>query len=140
MWSGHVGVQHQAPAFCSSLRSLCIVDVQCSNNHAVVVADTGCVYYLALNEAFSSGASHIGSVVAQYTQVEAVLGLNIKRAWLLPLGQCLPYSCNCCIVLLTDVGELYICAAPPNQQRWVQQLRAELITGLESKKYPPLHF
>ena len=130
-----MGLQPQPPTFYTSLRSQQVVDVHCSNNHSVAVTDAGFVCFFSLSEAFGASGGHISSAAAQYTQLEAVLGLHVKKSWILPLAQCFPYHCSCCVVSLvisaTGSHELYVCAAPSNQQRWMQHLGAVSISGLD---------
>lgn len=124
-------------ALLTSLRSEKIIDVHCCFNHAVVVTGTGAVRSFELNEAHGrSSDSHISSVAAQPKTIDALSGMGVQRAWILPLSTCHPgHYCSCSIVGLTEGGELYICPAPFNQQRWAQLMGpgAVLIKGLEGE-------
>ncbi len=85
-----------------------------------------------LSEAYGTRRGHISCASAQPVLLEPLQGLNIRRAWILPIGQCHPYHCKCCVIGLTCEGALYSCPFPSNQQRWVHN-GAVLIKGLEGK-------
>lgn len=116
--------------FCSQR----IIDVHCFCDHAVVVTESGSVHCFVLSEVFAGQNSHISRAAAQHRPVESLLPFNIQRVWILPVDQCSPFNCNCCIVGLTDKGALYVCPAPSNQSRWMHHMGAVLIKGLDGKK------
>ena len=131
IWGVQSGGPQQAMLF-SNFCSQRIVDVHCCFDHAAVVTEAGSVHCFLLSEAFASQNSHISrAAAAQHNPVESMLPYNIQRIWLLPVDHCNPFSCNCCIVGLTDKGILYVCPAPSNQQRWMHHVGAILIKGLD---------
>ena len=131
IWGVQSGGPQQAMLF-SNFCSQRIVDVHCCFDHAAVVTEAGSVHCFLLSEAFGSQNSHISrAAAAQHNPVESMLPYNIQRVWLLPVDHCNPFSCNCCIVGLTDKGILYVCPAPSNQQRWMHHVGAILIKGLD---------
>lgn len=136
IWGVQPGGQLQQAMLFGNICSQRIVDVHCCSDHAVVVTEAGSVHCFHLSEAFGSQNSHISRAAAtQQSPVEALLQYNIQRVWLLPLDQCNPFNCNCCIVGLTDKGVLYVCPAPFNQQRWMHHMGAMSIKGLEGDKW-----
>lgn len=135
IWGVQPGGQLQQAMLFGNICSQRIVDVHCCSDHAVVVTEAGSVHCFHLSEAFGSQNSHISRAAAtQQSPVEALLQYNIQRVWLLPLDQCNPFNCNCCIVGLTDKGVLYVCPAPFNQQRWMHHMGAMSIKGLEGRR------
>lgn len=110
-----------------------IVDVHCFYNHGVLVTETGATEHFMLSEAFGSSNSHISIAASQPCPIQPLVGMNVQRAWILPIERCYPYHCNCCIVALTTEGDLCVCSAPSNQQRWMQRMGAVFFKGLEGK-------
>ena len=103
IWSSLVDCSLHKAIYNSNLRSERIVDLHCVFNHAVAVSEKGDVYFFMLSEAFESHGGHI-STAAQRGPIESLMGLNIQKAHLLPMGRCDQYCCKCCIVALTDMG------------------------------------
>lgn len=146
VWSAQPGASLQPAVLYPNFSSQKVVDVYCCSDHAVVVTETGSVQCFVLSEAFGSRNSHIARAAAQHNVVQALQSHTIHKVWLLAVDRCNPFSCNCCIVALTDKGALYVCPAPSNQQRWMHHLGAVLIKGLDGINfndfisiYPFLH-
>ena len=93
----------------------------------MAVTESGRVYSFLLSEAYNSHGGHI-STSSQHGPIESLIDLNIQRARILPMGRC--DQCKCCIVAITDNGELYICSTPSNQERWMQHQGGLFVKGL----------
>ena len=134
IWSVQSNCHSQSAILYANLCSQKIVDISCYNDHAAAVTDSGSVHFFGLNEAYGSQNSHISRAAAHHVPVEPLFHHSVQRVWILPVDQCSPFSCSCCIIGLTDKGALYVCPAPTNQQRWMHHAGAILIKGLEGKK------